>query len=190
MATSFKPYDQAQHIRVYGSGTNMYRTAEFAQPKALKCGDRLATGLTVEREPQDTGNGGVEIFLTNRVRRIVAPRIPLQLESDRAVVLPIDMQVGTILETGEVVIKDPTVIDPNDINYSLNRHEVCLTITGGIGGAPIGVPADLAIATYSETYPPDPSQPLGKYAIESVFKMNYRARQNLPALRIGNLELT
>lgn len=58
------PYGFDEHVRLYGTGTNMLRTTRLAQPKALKVGDILATGDRVLSTPREGGNGSVLLHLT------------------------------------------------------------------------------------------------------------------------------
>jgi len=184
-----EPYGLEGYIRHHGDGSNMYRTEEFAQPRTLQPGDVLANGLVVDTDVYDAGNGGVGFGVSGEGRRVVAGRIPLQLQSERPVTLPLDLQIGSILETGCVVLSEPRQIPDDDLEYEENRFEVLLRLTGGFEGHPVSVPKDLAIAVLPELYPPDPESVLGKFAIENVFKMNGGARRSLPKLKIFGLEL-
>ncbi len=67
-----------------GNGDNYLRTAQLAQPSALRKGDILATGCEVLSEPREGGNGSVLIHITggfNGAWIDVASRIPIALST-------------------------------------------------------------------------------------------------------------
>jgi|GEM_PF-2671850 hypothetical protein len=181
-----KPYDLAGHIEHYGSGVNMYRGEDFAQPSALQDGDILANGLVISGKPYIAFNSSIGLDFANGSHRIVAPRIPLQLQSERTRgVLPAELTVGQILQTGDVVLSKPKPIGP--VEWHDNQDETEIHLTGGWYGHEVGVASDLPIAVFGEAYPPSPSTSLGTFALEQVMRMKEEARINLP--RLGQLTL-
>jgi len=76
------PYGFEEHLRRYGLGDNLLRTARIAQPQALKVGDVLATGDKVLSLPRRGFNGSVLIHLTGGLDGHwidVASRLPIAL---------------------------------------------------------------------------------------------------------------
>lgn len=173
-------YDLITHIeREHGSGTNMLREDTFSQPQALRKGDVLANGLVIA-ERNEAGNGGKELSFDNGSRRVVAARIPLLLEGGTSGKLPSELEVGDILQTGCVVLAQPTKIGQDDREFEANRRETKIHISGGHSGHSIGVPSDLIIALHPETYPPAPVSLFGAFVIHNTLDMGARARRNLP----------
>lgn len=58
-----QPYDLVGWVENRGSGQNLLRTKNFAQPRALVVGDRLVTGEKVISQPRDGGNGAILVHL-------------------------------------------------------------------------------------------------------------------------------
>lgn len=175
-----QPYDLEGHIRHFGNGINMYRGEDFGQPLALHEGDVLSNGWTVIGKPHEGFNGGIVLRFSTGRERTVPGRIPLQLKSDQEGILPADLQIGHILQTGCVVLDHPRELGM--LGWHGTQNEVGVKLTGGLDGAEIGLPSDLAIAVFDEVYPPNTDTMLGAYAVEGVLAMRDSARRNLPQL--------
>lgn len=183
-----KPYGLDGHIEHSGSGSNMYRGEDFAQPRALTDGDVLANGLIVVGQPYIAFNSSPGIRLSDGSHRIVAPRLPLQLQSDIANgVLPAELQIGQILQTGDVVLSEPKQIGRVGRTEWHDDQEVTIHLTGGRDGHHVGVASDLPLAVFNEVYPPSSETPLGRFTLEWALRMDEAARVNLP--RLGQLAL-
>jgi hypothetical protein len=115
----------------------------------------------------------------------VAPRLALQLKSDKPGVLPGQLRIGHILQTGCVILDNPKPLGP--IEWHGGQAEVEIMITGGWEGHNIGVPQDIELAVFEEEYPPSTKTPLGAFALERTLHMHEIARRNLPQL--GQLSL-
>ncbi|MFA6278491.1 MAG: hypothetical protein WCS97_00140 [Candidatus Paceibacterota bacterium] len=75
-------YGFEEHLKRYGNGDNLLRTARFAQSQALQVGDILATGDKVLSPPRRGFNGSVLIHLTGGFNGHwidVASRLPIAL---------------------------------------------------------------------------------------------------------------
>lgn len=158
----------------------MYRTEVSSQPRALQTGDVLANGLELATAWYEVGNGGVGLGFTDGTSRVVAARIPLLLKGGHFGKLPGELAVGDILETGDVVLAPSSPIDQDDVDWESSRHEVSITINGGLDGATIGVPEGLIIALSSESYPPSQDTAFGRFVVEQALSMGAKARRHLP----------
>lgn len=163
----------------------MLRGSDFAQPRTLTNGDVLSNGWQVDGEPSRAVNSSVGIHFTNGLTRIVAPRLPLQLQSDRKGILPSQLKIGQILQTGCVVLDNPKPIGP--VEWHGNQEEVGIDITGGWKGHQFGAPTDLELAVFEEMYPPRTDTLLGAFALKEALGMRKIARRNLTEL--GQLAL-
>lgn len=77
-----RPIGYEEYLSHHGSGQNTLRTCLFAQPGALKKGDRLVTGDRLLSEPREGGNGYVLLHLTGGLYGHwidVPARIPIAL---------------------------------------------------------------------------------------------------------------
>lgn len=175
-----KPYDLEGYIRHHGDGSNMFRGKDFAQPRTLRDGDILSNGWRVVGEPEQGFNDSGLITFSNGLSRVIAPRLPLQLMSGGRGVLPGELRIGQILQTGCVILDTPKPLG------SVERHdgqdEVEIDITGGWEGHTVGVPSDIELAVFEEEYPPSSGTPLGAFALERTLGMREVARRNLPEL--------
>ena len=178
-------YGLEDYIKYHGDGSNLYRGETFAQPRTLKDGDILSNGWMVVGDLGSGFNGSPIVNFSNGLSRVIAPRLALQLLSDKRGVLPAHLRPGTILQTGCVVLDNPRLIGA--VNYRGDQEEVEITITGGREGHSIGVPYDIELAVFDEEYPPSPLTTLGAFALENTLSMNDIARRNLPQL--GKLAL-
>ena len=185
MYTGTQPYDLDTYIARHGDGTNLYRGEDFAQPQALHDGDTLSNGWQIAGKPFRAANSSVGLNFTNGKTRIVAPRLPLQLNSDRTGLLPGQLAVGQILETGCVVLAEPVAI--GSVEWHNGQQEVKVELTGGWEGHKVGAPDDLPLAVFEEVYPPSSSTTLGSFTLERTLGMHEVARRNLPQL--GQLAL-
>ena len=172
-------YGLEGHIESRG-GDNMYRGENFGQPRTLVPGDVLANGLEIAEKWSEGGNGGVVLRFTDGTKRIVASRIPLLLQGGECGKYPLELEVGDIFETGCVVLESPSVIALEDPEYEDSRREVEVTITGGLSGHAVGIPKDLVVALYNESYPPSPGTRFGSFVVDEVLGMGAKARSNLP----------
>lgn len=180
-----KPYGLEDHIRYHGDCSNLYRGEDFAQPRTLTHGDVLSNGWQVAGKPLEGHNSSTQINFTNGFSRIIAPRLPLQLKSDKQGILPGQLRVGQILQTGCVVLDNPRPIGP--VEWRNGQHEVEVNLTGGWEGHNVGVPYDIELAVLDEEYPPSTATPIGVFALERALGMREIARRNLPQL--GQLAL-
>jgi hypothetical protein len=90
-------YGLVQHALLYGAGENKFRTVRFAQPRALRLGDILATGDRVLSDPHEVANGSVELHLTggHEGHRIEVPaRIPIALLTEAESLNPLRRSRG------------------------------------------------------------------------------------------------
>jgi len=165
-----KPYGLEGYIRNHGDGSNMYRGETFGQPRTLEPGDILANGLEIAEESYDAGNGSIGLIFVDGSRREVAARVPLLLQGEGRGKLPMQLEVGDIFATGCVVLTKPGVYEEDDPRFEQGRHEVDINITGGFDGHHIGVPNDLFIALYSETYPPSSDTTFGTFILANTLK--------------------
>ncbi|HVC35871.1 MAG TPA: hypothetical protein VNE40_00285 [Candidatus Dormibacteraeota bacterium] len=176
-----KPYGLEEYLEHHkGDGSNMLRSEDFAQPRALTQGDILSNGWEVSGKPFLAFNSSTGLHFTNGLTRIVAPRIPLQLRSDRAGYLPEQLRIGQILQTGCVVLDTPKPIGP--VEWHNGQDELELKLTGGFVGHEVGVPYDLELAVFGEEYPPNSQTLLGSVALDGVQTLYEEAKRNLPKL--------
>ena len=185
MYTGTQPYDLDTYITHHGDGSNFYRGEDFAQPQALRDGDTLSNGWQIAGDPFPAVNGSVGLTFTNGETRIVAPGLPLQLNSDRKGLLPGQLAAGHILETGCVVLAEPVAI--GSAGWHNGQQEVKVELTGGWEGHEVGTPDDLPLAVFDEVFPPSADTTLGSFALERTLGMHEIARRNLPQL--GQLAL-
>lgn len=160
----------------------MLRGEDFAQPRALVRGDVLSNGWEVH-ESYVAMNSNPALVFTNGITRVVAPRLPLQLKSERSGVLPGQLRIGQILQTSCVVLEAPKPIGPS--RWYGNQNEIELTLTGGLSGHRVGVPDDIELSLFEEEYPPKSSTLIGRTALEQVQRLSEEATVNLP--KIGHL---
>jgi hypothetical protein len=172
-------YGLERHIEYIGGGTNLFRTEHFAQPKALQPGDELASGHKVW-EVGESYNGGVLLKLDDFQNLTVPSRIPLLLAGGENGKLPLELEVGDILETGEVVLDGPTQFESDHARFRSDKKRAGITITGGSNGVTLSVHRDLIIATSVEKYPPAPETLFGGFVIRETLKMGAAARKHLP----------
>ncbi|NTW26784.1 MAG: hypothetical protein HGA36_00445 [Candidatus Moranbacteria bacterium] len=110
-----------------GTGSNLLRTAKFAQPMALKIGDRLTTTEVVEKIRRGY-NDSVLIQLTNSNWVELAPRLPIALYGNENSLLPLQLVEKDELITGCLVVKSPTSAKTNWTNIYLDRHDCCIEV--------------------------------------------------------------
>lgn len=180
-----KPYELEGYINNHGDGSNMYRGEDFGQPRTILDGDTLSNGWIIVGKPFEGGNGSVGLRFSNGQQRLVPSRIPLQLKSENPGILPSDLQIGHILQTGCVILDKP--ISLGSVEWHGGQEEVELKLTGGWEGHKVVVPSDLVIAVFEESYPPSSSTMLGAFTLERIFSMHQVARQHLP--KLGHLAL-
>lgn len=176
-----KPYGLETFIEHSGDGSNLYRGETFTQPRALEHGDVLSNGWQVDGETFEAFNGGVGVNFTNGISRRVPARLPLQLMSETPGVLPMDLRVGQILQTGCVIL-EPSYLSVSDPRSYPRQEEAAVTLTGGTYGGTISVPVDLEIATFDEAYPPSTNTALGAFAMQRVMKMHESIQESLNSL--------
>lgn len=180
MYFSNEPYDLGGHIKYHGSGYNLYRGEDFAQPRALKVGDVLSNGWTIVDDSRESYNGGVEVRFDRWVTRRIAARLPLQLQSERPGVLPMDLQVGQIFQTGDVILDEPRPLTAEETEYfGRGLESVSILLTGGREGHRLAVHSDIELAVSDETYPPNPGTKFGTFVLENTMRMDENARQHL-----------
>lgn len=137
---------------------NHYRTMEFAQPRDLQPGEELSNGWKIYEKPYASEFGISLMFQDDRPKRYISPRLPLQLKAFRPSdnpgeplvkitgVLPQDLQVGDILQTGCVVVapSGPAAVSrrPN------SQTEVVVNLSGGQAVQGTGVPDDIELAVF------------------------------------------
>lgn len=173
-----KPYGLEEYLEHYrGDGSNMLRGEDFAQPQALSHGDVLSNGWKVSGKPFLAFNSSTGLHFTNGITRIVAPRLPLQLKSDRSGFLPGQLRVGQILQTGCVLLETPRLIGP--VEFHNGQEEVELKLTGGFVGHEVGVAYDLELSVFEEEYPPSSSTLLGSTALKGVQALYEEAKITL-----------
>ena len=180
-----KPYGLEDYIKYHGDGSNLYRGETFAQPGTLEEGDVLSNGWTVVGEIGRGFNSSPVVTFSNGLSRVIAPRLALQLQSDKSGLLPSQLRPGHILQTGCVVLDNPKAIGA--VERHGGQEEVKIYITGGREGHEVGVPHDIELAVFDEEYPPSSQTPLGAFALEKTLGMSEVARRNLPQL--GQLAL-
>lgn len=171
------PYGLEGHIKHYGG---MYRGEGFGQPRTLVPGDMLASGHEIAEEWLEGGNGGVCLIFADGTRRVVPARIPLSLSGGEPGKRPLDLIVGDILETGDVVLDPPRELDAEDPGFEGGRYEVEVVLTGGASGHSVSMPRDLFVAVHPEAYPPSTETRFGAFVVANVLKMGAKARRNLP----------
>lgn len=175
-----EPYNFEAYIEHQGDGSSMLREETFGQPRTLLPGDVLANGLIVASEPFEASNGGVGLKFTDDSQRVIASRIPLLLEGGDYGKSPMQLEVGDIFKTGDVVLASHKVVDEGQARYGRSQSEIAITITGGLSGHTINVPSDLLIALHNETYPPTKDTVFGAFVLRETLGMGARARKHLP----------
>lgn len=131
------------------SNANIERGNDFAQPMALKKNDVLANGQKLINDPRNT-NDGVSIIFKNNNKRYIPVRLPLQLgRSARNGVLPQDLQVGDILQTGCVVLAEPTeTTGEKPYADTDDQYNIGISLSGGQRPQVIATPEDLYLARF------------------------------------------
>jgi hypothetical protein len=180
MYSDKKSYGLNEYLRRHGDSSNRYRTETFAQPRALVDGDTLSNGWQVSGNTFVGYNGKVGVNFTNGHSRLVASRLALQLAGNEGGILPERLRIGQILQTGCVVLGNPT--RPNTVDEYTNQDEITIPLTGGRTGHNVNAPADLELAVFDEVYPPNIDRPLGAFALERVLSLDDSARIHLPSL--------
>jgi len=90
-----------------GSGSNLLRTDDLAQPRALRIGDQLAYGEIVEKIR--VGYNDSVIILLNRSGWVeLAPRLPIALFGNKDFCLPPYLNKSDVLATGCRIAKSST----------------------------------------------------------------------------------
>lgn len=137
---------------------NHYRTMEFAQPRDLQPGEELSNGWKIYQRPRATEYGISLLFQDDRPERYISPRLPLQLKAFRPSdspdeplvkltgVLPQDLQVGDILQTGCVVVAPSEPAAPS--RRPNGQTEVVINLSGGQAVQGTGVPDDIELAVF------------------------------------------
>lgn len=128
-----------------GRANNRYRTMEFAQPRVLRSGEILSSGWKIYETPRDEASGVSLLFQEGRPERLIPPRLPLQLHGDVPGVLPQDLHVGDILQTGCVVLEPPYPVGqrhPND------QQDIAVGLSGGQRVQTTMTPNDVELAVF------------------------------------------
>jgi len=116
---------QATH---QGDGTNLLRMPNFAQPRALKVGDMLASGEFVT----ETGRKGyndiplIHLDLSGWVELV--PRLPVAIGCNGKFKLPADLRKSDKLATGCLVVKDSISHETSWTDVYLNREDCIIDV--------------------------------------------------------------
>lgn len=86
--------------RQHGNGTNMLHTELFAQPRALKPDDVLATNEAITEPIRWGHNSSILVRLEKTGWVELAPRLPIALKGNERFKLPMDLLEGEKLITG------------------------------------------------------------------------------------------
>jgi hypothetical protein len=96
------------------TGSNLIRTGRFTQPQALRIGDVLATGETVEKIRR--GYDDSVILKLDRSGWVeVPPRLPVALLRNEKSLLPIRLAEKDELVTGCVIFQNSTTIESKSL---------------------------------------------------------------------------
>ena len=140
---------------------NEQREEAYAQPLALKRDDELANGWQLRHDTINTIDGASILFRGN-MKRYVPQRLPLQLGhtaiAEGMGVLPYDLRVGDVLQTGDVVLAEPEKIE-TDLPFSdtKDQYNTRIYLSGGQRPQPVATPSDLHLARFGtlNDLPPD-----------------------------------
>jgi hypothetical protein len=95
-----QPYGLAEHAREFGNGTNLLRTTDIAQPRALKPCDILASKEMVAQPLRSGYNSSCLVCLDKSGWVELAPRLPLALLGNKKYKFPAQFERGDKLATG------------------------------------------------------------------------------------------
>lgn len=131
-------------------GRNERRGETYAQPLTLKRGDELANGWQLRHDTINTIDGASILFRGN-MKRYVPQRLPLQLGHAAVAegVLPYDLHVGDVLQTGDVILAEPEEIE-TDLPFSdtEDQYNTRIYLSGGQRPQAIETPSDLYLARF------------------------------------------
>lgn len=142
-----------------GCANNRYRTMVFSQPRAIRQGEELSNGWKEYGDPYDDATNGIRLeFIGDHPDRYISPRLPLQLLAFKPGnapddppeklpgVLPQDLRVGDILQTGCVVLEPPRpVIESIRPN---GQPEIAVSLSGGQRPQTTAAPDDIELAVF------------------------------------------
>jgi hypothetical protein len=117
-----EPYGLAEHAREFGNGTNLLRTDDIAQPRALKPGDILASREMVTQPLRSGYNSSCLVCLENTGWVEVAPRLPLALQGNKNFKFPAQLERGDKLATGCKVM-GPSISQNGWVSVYLDRED-------------------------------------------------------------------
>ncbi|GEM_PF-6865272 len=134
---------------VVGSNQNIDRGDTYSQPMALKKNDELSGGQRLIHDPRNT-NDGVSILLKDDRKRYVPLRLALQLgDVTENAVLPQDLRVGDVLQTGCVVLAESVELTGEGPYCDTNdQFNVRISLSGGQRPQTIATPSDLYLARF------------------------------------------
>jgi hypothetical protein len=122
-------YDLLAYQAVHkGDGTNLLRMPNFAQPRALKVGDMLASGEFVTETGRRGYNGVILIRLDMSGWVELAPRLPIAIGCNGKLQLPAELHKGDKLATGCLVVKDSISHEINWTDIYLDREDCVIDV--------------------------------------------------------------
>ncbi len=173
---SFERYRYSQH-----RSDNQYRTETFSQPRAIRSGDKLANEWVVRGEGEPfTDIHGLSLLFNGHPKRYVPARLPLQLRSIDEIhgVLPQDLSVGDVLQTGCIVLEPPHPTDGS--TRPTDQHDVVLNLSGGQRLQAVATPDDLELAVYGTVEDlGDADDPFTQLVVEKLSHLRARTLQSL-----------
>jgi hypothetical protein len=126
---SYGLHKYLQHEK--GSGSNMLRTSNAAQPRSLKVGDQLATKEYVMQDLRRGYNSSVLLYLSLVGWIELASRLPLALSGNKKYKLPAELKAGDRLITGCVVARE-SICRLNWVDIFLDDLENCIDVPAPI----------------------------------------------------------
>ena len=120
-------YGLAQHfLKKNGSGSNLlFQENCFAQPRALKVGQVLASGEYITRLSRMGRNSSALICLSGSGWVEMAPRLPIALKGNCHFSFPIQLMKGERLVTNCLVMKNSECQQTNWVNIFL-ENDACI----------------------------------------------------------------
>ncbi len=161
-----EPYGIETYYEHYDDGSNLLREDTYAQPLTLKEDDLLSNIWKLAANPETRTNVGAELHFTNKKLRIVPPRIPLQLLSETRGVLPENLQIGDVLQTGCVVLDEPQPVEPDPERE--NQHDTHVLLPSGSRGSWIRIPSDLEVAVHGHMETLDFDSKFGQFVLSRL----------------------
>lgn len=120
-----KPYGLDAYMNIHkGNGSNMLKTPSAAQPRALRKGDRLASGETVTEKIRMGYNSSVLVHLSKSGWVELASRLPIALKGNKSFKMPFEVNKRDVLLTGCAVSKDPDSKDAGWTNIYLDKQHL------------------------------------------------------------------